>query len=966
MARRYDVMLSHTGADREIALSLHRELESGHGLRVWLYEQNTEPGAFRTGVQEDLLQSGASFVVIVSEQAAMSKEVRHEASRAFALDRARIPVYVNEMVVRDERVKGQLHVDAQNGVVLEAKNGWSEAAARVAAIVHADLRGRGDEGSLRLPDGRLVVGRQHLVSELVEEIQGRNARALVLHGPPGAGKTTVARAVISALAESGLAVAMASLTRNDRTYKEILSRIQNDLQLEADAGAGEQIIVHALGARVRAKGGLVLLIDNFEQVSPAARDELLRDIAPMHAPPFTLIITTRQCFGTTTVSASEHNIEPLDVPPAERIARTSAGRLCADYPSVSLFLEHAISPVHGHEEMERARNKDRRVIQDIARLCAGHHGFPGAIEVAAKTFRRYGGLATLLTRMGEHRKLRLDGAETMAVAVRTTCDLLAPVERTAFLRCAGFEGGFDDEAAEALLSASNETVRSILQALADCGLLRHEAKTQRWSMYLPVMECAREMLAEQGEAPGQQTFAGEHSRYFLELATRLRSPMSDESRALFRRRLDADRDNIVLALTRTLEARRIDDAGMLLLATEDSFRARGPASTLLALAHDIDSAMDETVGGPHALHAEINLAAARAAHSLGRYAESLQRAAECYERAGAASPAFKLRAINAYMEAAGTTGAPGLVERLSAEVVAYMDSDAKKSVEDVCVSLIEMTYVQERTDGFELAMQTLKRAQQLGIDNPDVKSDTRWRLLAAEGLLLWRNGATGAAISCFQESIHLVENLKLGDKFFGGSQTNIALARVDTNEYNAAMEACRLGQEALRAARDDGWLSVAFVAEAATRLYARLGPDGDTVAARERAGADALEYIERHEQAVRRIGYCQNMALLLSVKGEALAWQGRLHDAEPVLLEARKWCREQAGIPTFERWFRVCVLLAKIAISRCDRAAAAPYLAGAAEFVQKRMMSRRVFPVYRTATLYEEYTQICAQLGIKH
>jgi tetratricopeptide (TPR) repeat protein len=237
--------------------------------------------------------------------------------------------------------------------------------------------------------------------------------------------------------------------------------------------------------------------------------------------------------------------------------------------------------------------------------------------------------------------------------------------------------------------------------------------------------------------------------------------------------------------------------------------------------------------------------------------------------------------------------------------------------------------------------------------------------VGARGLLAWRDGDTSEAIDLFNKSLAMVDTLGLSDKYRGGSHTNLALALVDKNDFEHAAEHLILGREALERATDTGWLAVNYVADVNARMFVALRDQAHDTVAKRAAAADALRCLEQHEAFIRVNGYSQNVALMLALKGEALLWLDRHDEAESTLLEARRCCRELAGVPTFERWFRVSMLLAEIAAARFDIDAAAAFLRDAKEFVQKRELAKRTFPVRRIAWLYERYCELCRRLKIE-
>ncbi len=361
------------------------------------------------------------------------------------------------------------------------------------------------------PTGELPYVRTPLVGRITELAAARTlllddaAPIVTVTGPGGVGKTRLALAVARETAPSFADGAYFADLTPVREPALVLPAIAQVLGVRP---RGDQVPFAAVAAFLKARQ-VLLVLDNFEQVLPAAPE-----IAALLAscPALQVLSTSRAPLRVR----GEHllPVPPLPLPAGDAVADID---LLGRFDAVTLFTQ-------------RARAANQRVAlteanaATVADICRRTDGLPLAIELAAARLRHLS-LEELRKRL-EHRLGALADGDRDAPARQRTLrdtiawsyDLLTPGEQSVFRRLAVFVGGFEAEAALAVVGGDGITAAAMFGTLVDQNLVQRVERfgeSVRFGMLETVREFAVERLALSGDMAASRKA---HAAYFLELA----------------------------------------------------------------------------------------------------------------------------------------------------------------------------------------------------------------------------------------------------------------------------------------------------------------------------------------------------------------------------------------------------------------------------------------------------------------
>ena len=288
----------------------------------------------------------------------------------------------------------------------------------------------------------------------------------------------------------------------------------------------------------------LLVLDNCEHLVRACAR--LVDAVLRGCPRVTVLATSRELLGIAGEAA--WRVPSLAAPDPARLPSVEH---LAGYEAVRLFAERAALGRPGFAVT--AENAPA-----VAQICARLDGLPLALELAAARVRVLAP-EQIAARLDDRFRLLTGGSrtalrrqQTLRAAVDWSHDLLPEAERALLRRLAVFAGGWTLDAAEAVgvgAGVEAEEVLDVLTQLVDKSLVVAEAPAgrgeARYRLLETVRQYAEEKLLDAGEAAAVRA---RHRDWFLAWAERARAELRGPDQRAWRRRLDAEHDNLRAAL----------------------------------------------------------------------------------------------------------------------------------------------------------------------------------------------------------------------------------------------------------------------------------------------------------------------------------------------------------------------------------------------------------------------------------
>jgi len=285
-----------------------------------------------------------------------------------------------------------------------------------------------------------LIGREQQVAEATELLLRPDVRLLSFTGPGGAGKTRLAVAVATAIADrfpGGVQfVGLASITDPDL----VATALANALEIQQVANC---TVPQLIGDQLRDSGPFLLLLDNFEQVLPAATvvAETLEA-----CPSLKILVTSRSCLRI--YGEQEFPVTALALNSAIELF---VQRAAAVWPDFAMTSENGLA---------------------VQEVCSRLDGLPLAIELAAARTKVLSPSA-ILDRLQSRLQLLTGGAldlperqQTLRKTIDWSHGLLNEAERKLFRRFSVFVGGGTLEAAEAVCNTSRDLGIDLFEGLS--------------------------------------------------------------------------------------------------------------------------------------------------------------------------------------------------------------------------------------------------------------------------------------------------------------------------------------------------------------------------------------------------------------------------------------------------------------------------------------------------------------------
>jgi predicted ATPase/DNA-binding winged helix-turn-helix (wHTH) protein len=391
--------------------------------------------------------------------------------------------------------------------------------------------------------GNALIGREQEVKEAADLLLRPHVRLLTVTGPGGSGKTRLALAVATAVAEKFTGgvqfLGLASITHPDLVATALAKAL--DIQQ-----AAHHKLPQLISEQLQESGPFLLVLDNFEQVLSAAT--LLAQILTS-CPSLKILVTSRS--GLRIYGEQEFPLRPL---PQNSAIELFVQRATAVRPNF------VITP------------ENRPAIEEI---CRRLDGLPLAIELAAARTKVLSP-AAMLNRLQSRLQLLTGGAldlperqQTLRGAIDWSHELLNEAEQRLFRRLSVFAGGCTLEAAEAVCNTARDLGIDPFDGLAslvDKNLVQRMEGLDaepRFAMLETIREYALERL---GTSKEESLARRAHAAYALVLAEEGNPDLSGADRSAWLARCDTEVDNFRGALDWLFEHQELDWALRLCMA----------------------------------------------------------------------------------------------------------------------------------------------------------------------------------------------------------------------------------------------------------------------------------------------------------------------------------------------------------------------------------------------------------------
>jgi predicted ATPase/class 3 adenylate cyclase len=394
------------------------------------------------------------------------------------------------------------------------------------------------------------IGREKEIAVVKELLVGH--RLVTLTGPGGTGKTRLALQTaiglvgkfpdgiwlveLASIADPGLVSAIAGRTLGLRELPsaKMMELLQEYLEQKH----------------------LLLILDNCEHVIEACMR--LADALLSACPKLTLLASSREALGIP--GEIPFRVPPMHLPSYRETYVSPSFEALAQSEAIRLFVDRAVAIQPTAPGFALTPENAPVIFQ----ICQRLDGIPLAIELAAARTRLMQ-VEDIAQRLDDRFSLLTGGSraapgryQTLRASIDWSYELLSPLERTMLQRLSVFAGGWALDAAEVV--GGGEEIQScdmleILAQLVDKSLVDPIAgpkRETRYRMLETIRQYAQEKLVEAGQA---EAVRQRHLMYYLDLAEKMEPVIRGPGQRQIQERLEAELDNLRLALAWSLEGR---------------------------------------------------------------------------------------------------------------------------------------------------------------------------------------------------------------------------------------------------------------------------------------------------------------------------------------------------------------------------------------------------------------------------